>query len=900
MSDIHEDKELLIAQSINRFLFQKVWNEPGRERRNNILPMMLSTRSVNGAIRIYGEYIDLPTSTEPYYIYAAAKPTMYGVAFPRMIGNEWLSTEELLTKHDIMLSVYHTTGIMMHKGSVYIKQLPKGNGYIIAINKKMSSKLLVHEEMKNIRFTVYYDSDLINKINCTSFLVPYPDYNYAERNRIVDVVNGSKNKDSVICYINGYESKIESITNLSPNDYVDVIIDDNTTFSFDIDLTDTSSNVVFLSDMDKTYKQLIHIPKKYNPENKVYTHNTMDFFVRKKLKNEDRDVIEGLYLHRCADRSVTQVTHNDVAIPLYILDAYRDYLSTQDVTLHVVVRQHSKDNVLIRDKNYIDLLYTQDDSLIIQHLLGKVSKDLDFWKASNLESSVYVQTMFDVPNVVTPSNMSYYVDGLGYYHIMSLLCERVIRFTASDAYSNVTSIQKPYVYQGSEVYPIVTLNGSKIKDDKVTFNNADSATLTVSVDKTIKVNPGDELSIEVFLHGNTNFYRFTPSVSNTTITVPYRDFIVVEELNTVITDKKYDKTLTKGYTLLKETSGNLAIVNSGSNSSTITFGSTLYNRTFILEPNEQVHHFEYTEVLDKKISNGDPLVFELSKNAYDGETTDDDVNIPIYLTPTTLLYLNSRYLIKGIDYTIQDIYDYNKHLCLKVLVIQNVSYLKDNGNLLEVYVTSTHEENRVYGYTVDDRTYATDNNISLYFPNMTALNVEGYSESHGVDKGNYIALPSGKYRNGSPYETRTSVPTFVSDYLNKYHVNDDLDRIKILNAYFYGTDSKYPDIILLEKSHNLYSVYTAMIIRDVVNGDANLTYDPDTKRMKAQLAKYQYIADNDLITNLKVDLRFIDAYPHYKEYSVDAEMYKVIHAFIAITMPNDPISNKQDPDITAP
>ena len=93
--------------------------------------------------------------------------------------------------------------------------------------------------------------------------------------------------------------------------------------------------------------------------NKIITHNTCDFWIRRRLSKEPY----GKYLHRVKlDNSsrdtVTQVTHNDMSIPLYVLDAYRDYLEVEELTVHLVGRIHDKDNVLIRDASFIDLLYT--------------------------------------------------------------------------------------------------------------------------------------------------------------------------------------------------------------------------------------------------------------------------------------------------------------------------------------------------------------------------------------------------------------------------------------------------------------------------------------------------------------------------------------------------------------
>ena len=142
ISLLNTDKEQQIATCINSFLFQKVWNEPVSEFRANVAPQVIAERSQKGSICVYGTDMNLPTLDTPYYLYAVSRTVMWGVNFPKEIAHKWISLTDLCTKYDILIHIYHTTGIMIPKGYCYIYKLLNNNGYLIAVDKKASDKLI--------------------------------------------------------------------------------------------------------------------------------------------------------------------------------------------------------------------------------------------------------------------------------------------------------------------------------------------------------------------------------------------------------------------------------------------------------------------------------------------------------------------------------------------------------------------------------------------------------------------------------------------------------------------------------------------------------------------------------------------------------------------------------------
>ena len=876
------DLEAKLLSALNLFCFQKIWNEPVSELRANIVPTMVQDRSVTGNVSLNGKVYSLPSNTDPYYVYVIPESLMY-VFVTRQIPDEWISSTDLCNLHDILIHTYHLSGRMIHKGNAFFKRI--GNKYLLAISKKMAQTCLSHVQMKEIRFTMYFDSDFTSKMTVGSYKTPYTDTSYLYRYQIYSFIQSCPHSmDHTKVFINGYEKQIQNIDSFPIDAYIDVIHDENDIFVHNLDLSVTENNIAFYSEKDSTHKQLIHIPKELNPDNKILTHNTCDIYIREKLS--DGTLGRGLYLHRCAQRSVDQVTHNDLSIPMFIMDAYRDYLGTQDICLHLVFRQHDKDNYLIRDKNYIDLLYTCDDETIVRHLQGKVRADLSFWKASHLEKSTYVEMMFDVPNVLTTSNMWDYVDGLGYYHVMALLCKKIIHTDLLAWYNQTLAFNKPYLFMNNLVYPFVYRGDTKLHDSVVQYSNQDAHSLVIGVDELVGLDAGDKLTVEMFLDGSKNIYTITPVPGAAQIEVPYKDFVILEEIeNELYPIKGFDISSAKSYRELTSYTGDIFVATTTTGTK-LTFGPTTYNRKFIVQNRLRV--YKWNAELDSVLEEGNPIYLNLHYPVRDA-----GYEVPIWHTPHCRVYLNGKYLIQGIDFAVQEFKTSIGDLVHKQICVHNLEYLKSENNTVEWFATSAVEENEVHGYMVDNRA-AVPQELALLFEHMTMVHVDGLYVQDVQDKGNYIGIPTNpKYRQGAPFQACTVVPELINEFLTKYHPNDDVTRLEILNDYFYGKQPIIPPIVVLEKSHKCYSNYVTTVIRDILNGTLKgISFDPDDDRMRAQFSDYLYLKDKDLVFSGDYDLNYVDVFPHYKQITVpDTNVYQILQAFIRIIMPQDSVTS---------
>ena len=333
------EQDRLCCEAVITYLFEKVWNEPVSEYRQNFKPILVKSKSLVGSFSLNGRTISLPTSNTPYYLWLLDTDTINIEANCQELT--WLSLAEINDKYRVLIHIYGDDGAILNKSCTFVMYTRNKEGMLIAARKDMVNKTIPFGAIPNIYITAYYDSDIPNDVEILSFGADaYRRKDEYERN-VLNFITNATNKDQLLMFKNG--TQVNEISSIELGSYYDLILDKNIIFAFDIDVTNTNQDPVYLSKRDSVWKQLIHIPKALNPDNKILTHNTCDFFIR----SYEGD--KGRYLHRIHPFSVTQVTHNDFGISLDVLDAYRDYLASQLLTIHVVCRQHDKDNVLIRD-----------------------------------------------------------------------------------------------------------------------------------------------------------------------------------------------------------------------------------------------------------------------------------------------------------------------------------------------------------------------------------------------------------------------------------------------------------------------------------------------------------------------------------------------------------------------
>lgn len=875
-----EQREIISCHVINHYLFDKVWNESPSEYRVNIKPMLMKKGSSVGSFSLLDATVMLPTLSDSYYVWAfSAEDFNIGLKLP---DDTWVSGEEIANDYNTLLQVYSVSGSMLHKGFTFYKYNLSRTVIFVAAKKDMVKKCVpTNNELEDIYLTVYFDSDIQNDIRVLSRQKTNRVTENNFRREIDTILNSCTNLDQLQIYKNGIEiTPDKNKLAWSNGDYIDIVVDENIVFAVDIDITYKDQNPAFLSTQDNIWKQLIHIPKASNSDNKVITHNTCDFWVRRRLTND----AYGKYLHRVRAEDkrpvVNQVTHNDMAIPLYVLDAYRDYLQCEEISIHLVARIHDKDNYLIRDASFIDLLYTHDDDKIIEILCGKGPEEIPWWRADNLESSKYVQMMFDVPNIVTKETLKEYVDALGFYHVINILCKRIIDITVTDAFNKEFTFNLPLMYSGFSVIPIVYLNGRVLRKDQIEYTvDTELNQCAVHIKDEVTTKTGDKIVVVIFLDGDKTIYSFEATENNTSISIPFEEYVVYAEDTTET--KGINNTYTKKYIpLAAGTNKYAAITTDGITKITVApefVGKRIYIQNKYCSYRQMFELTPYTE-------SGKTIAIPLETQYT--ETEDSVVNCPIFNIQNISVYINGEYLVRDIDYFLNSIYDSDGALVAHELVIQTMDHFKENSTDYVDLIVNVAEIDDISSFFVINNELRDATPVNYYFPNISMAHVAGILERDADYKGVYMKLPDGKYSQGDIFEIQTAIPALIKDFVLKYASNEDKERIRIMNEYFYDYYQIIPKILVMEDKHRIYSTFMNTFIHDVLTGKVPLIFDPDGSRMSDTIKPYLYLKDMDLCFT-DISRTFVDFYPQYINYSVTPEVKRFIDFFVNKYMPEN-------------
>lgn len=880
MSVTAENRDAVCCSIINQYLFDNVWNEPASEYRINIHPQRFKNKSEVGSFRVLDANIRLPTEKEPYFLwYMKYSDTNLGLG---LTNCTWYSLDNICNDFNTLINAYTINGAMLPKNSVYIRYNKSRSIIIIAITKRAFVKVSTLDYLDKLYLTIYYDSDDVKDIKVLSIYVDSIKRIRALQADIDEFLVKHSDVD-ITEYCNGDEITDRTNTpTLNVGSYYDFVADGNVLFTFDVDLGASHENSVFLSEKDSVWKQIIHIPKTLNRANKVITHNTCDFFIR----DMDSGSTRGRYMHRISGnkRSVTQITHNDMGIALFVLDAYRDYLGTQNVGVHVVVRNHDKNNVLIRDASYIDLLYcdVHSDADIVRILSGKGPEKITWWKASELEKSAYVQMMFDSPDAIASrSNVGRFIDALGYYSVANILCKKISTVKTSDAFTGSVLFNLPLMYLGLNVIPIVYLNNKPLKTKYYTYKNDKiNNTCKITISSDIYIPTGSTITAIFNLTENSEAYQFTPGEKNTSTIISYNDPVIYRRTSGSTVLHGINTASSYTYELCHKNTNIYAVTDNGDGTYTVSFNENCAGQVFVIENKNAtyVKTYELAKYTDTGLNIAIPIATEV---------TNDEGTVPIIDHKDISVYLNNHYLAKDVDYFVNTVRDSDDKFAFSELVIQTMDgYIEGSSDELTVVYNTVDSDDFSHGFSIEHKLYD-KTPINLFFPNITAAHINGELLVGGEYNGTYIKLKNDPYPEGSIWEIKTVLPNVIKNFLNEYGSNLDLNRIVILNEYFGDKLPTDPKVLILESKHRIYSIFMNSVIQAIRNGKIPAVNDPDVNRLKNNVKPYLYLQGMDLVYRTDNDQRFIDYYPQYVNYAVDPATKKVIDAYIQALMPKN-------------
>ena len=109
---VYDDTRTKLADFLNTYLSDKVWNETLSEYRHNVIPYMVGDMSFRGVTSIRHQTLQLPTPTDSYYVYVLPYNTMSGLSIE---VSTWTPLDEYLATNRLLLRVHGNAGQMYYR-----------------------------------------------------------------------------------------------------------------------------------------------------------------------------------------------------------------------------------------------------------------------------------------------------------------------------------------------------------------------------------------------------------------------------------------------------------------------------------------------------------------------------------------------------------------------------------------------------------------------------------------------------------------------------------------------------------------------------------------------------------------------------------------------------------------
>ena len=968
------DTTKAMQQTLQTYLCSKVWNTPLTECRRNItLRAITKGRSAISSLGLGCTTIALPYSNSSdasqrrsFFVYAAAKCCMGGIIVDTEqddlkeklkdeYNSNWLPLDKYLNVRPFDLRIHGINGEWMYRNQVFIRNHPYQDLFLIAVETKMARQILGNDyNFFNMLMSVYYDSDHEfnidpdndNLVSTSPMIKCYHPTagDVATLNKAFNAYYNlsTEDKNKTLCFIDGHEATPLSLTDIEYGQYVELVYDPDIICNITLDLTNPDDSNIYRSTIDDTYKYLVHIPKSYNPDNLIITHNTCDLFIRPINPAEIVNArLKGLFIHRfdtskigsdgyLEDHVITQITHNDFGVSEKLLMPYMKHIGrntahgSSECLLRVVVRKHSKTNVLQDDANFLKILYQFDDSTIIDFLRGNDKTGIDFWKAAYLEAQPFAKMFMEVPHALDDTNTAEYIKALGYYNSLSIITPRVVRSVKLDTNIRKFDVELPIsMLSCDRIGLFVYINGLKINNSFYSYNR-NNQYVTVTLDGSVEFEDGDDLNFELFdahkfraeeIKINTAQHNesggLLPDQNIFKVNEPfnvYRVFDLSDEdgIPSEYYNDKYIVESNKSYYKLSDDEINdliprITYVKNGEEISitrnnikngttyTLYFSEEFAERTYLITSKNVYQRFDNEDI---SLSGGNTSIGETGddilhsgKLMIDVTTWDGSEEYKLPLIDhewSSIVFMNGKELVRDIDFSYRQIFSNRGGVIYSEMFFNNISYLKNDSNDFELFVSSDHEFMNYHGFLQVFYNTTTSSTTFLYgaieevnpfvfwFDRLCTLSIDGYNRADMKKEDGYLKVYKYSQNSGNRYQTRQGalyytrglVPLEAVRFVDNYWNNtEDIRKMHLICQYLKLIAPELPtDRVLLQKSHHITSITMSALIHDVLNGTKRLSYEPDASMMSAQVEEYLSLRKYDTaMTGIASELTLIKA-----------------------------------------
>lgn len=869
--DINDTTYKNINQYLDVFYFEEIWNSIYMENRINMKLISLNDRVQTGNVEFRYTSLKLPDN-DPYFTYYLPI-RLISAHLGNAERNTWVKATDIIDSCKVHLMIFDKWGRMFPLDQIWF-YLPKHSAKVIIVLNKLAMYRCNMDFVNGCYITLFNDINRKTPMDITGIHVPPKrKKDYGDKLKLAnDTFNKYRNSSSYTrVFLNGINYRFNEFDTSLMNDedyYIEFRCDKDVDIAFNVEVDE--NNTAYYSDMYKGYREIIHIPKALNPDNIVYTHNVITFYVR------DNNTHRGVYYHRIQPTTVRNITHNDLSLDRDVINAFKDALGATQVSIDVCIRTSPNARTLVDEKFCIRALYEDTDENIIRQLRGEIDKDLHFWKASELEQSGYIALMYH--NRITDPKLSFdrYVNSFGVYNIGNILTKNHVKIR--NYIGGEISLLKSYVLYKKNARPFVFVDGKKLFEYQYGYENYDLHCNVFFTKQQGESMIGKTVVVALYPDIDYEPQVLTPVDRNLSFKVPSNDLNIfkIHKLDKPIDDYEYvyDKIYDTSYVIQKNRKYDIK-------DNILTFDRLDIGNTYLVT-NRNYMKYLYYDITDAIMNHESIILFT-------------DINIPGYDTkPYPILnansikiFLNGYMLTKDIDYSIETIVTDNSESITTVLHIGNKNFLnldRDGKNEIEIYFSDMSMLSNDVGY--QEAGYLRKDNLpNVWYAGIDWCVLEGEVLDDFMVYSTYVRTNDPV--NGKVYFIFMDWLNILNELLESYDYGEDQNIQKSVVEYYNRVYPITPNVLKIDRQHSIYSTYITSIIMDIRNHKITPFLESSDSAFLQQFDKYAPLIKHDvtLNDNNHVDRLYVSVGGTYDEsLNLDETNTKIVRKLINLKL----------------
>lgn len=392
--------------------YNTVWCGPGQDRQHILAPTRLT--GVYGSTyrcRIGMSVYNLPTQGPTYDVFT------FGDVLPESVGldptvNAWISAKAHCESRKLLIHLYNNHGVRFPLQKAWFLYTRSGSLIVATerlVNLPHFGRTQLYVRWRSAAYFASEDAEV--NLGVRVGYLKYAGNNSAYATyRQQWLTHAALGYGRAIAFVNGYRIRDYNPANLRVGDHLEWIFDGDVKEVVEYKYSELFP---FTSTLDNSTKFLI--PRR-REDNEVDFVDDMDFNILHYTKPLE---YTGIYFHQNQVDAIRMVTHKDYALKAnYLNSAIQDqqWPLDADIRIEVVVRHSGMNRSLQFEHHRIKELLKLPE---VKRVAAMVTEDggVDVWKATQLESSSYLQLMSAKLGDITPETV---IDAYGYNAVARL------------------------------------------------------------------------------------------------------------------------------------------------------------------------------------------------------------------------------------------------------------------------------------------------------------------------------------------------------------------------------------------------------------------------------------------------------------------------------------------------